>query len=638
MKNAILFFLLATFSCFSQTQAEIDAIKKEYDVNKINELKQNIYSIETIREEKIKIYLEAHVSEKKEFYDNGTKYLLYDIIDGKPVYVTTDNRSSALASKTNTLYPNGNLGLSLTGAGMKVGVWDSGWALKNHQEFMSNSVSRVTTPDTAAPLPVSELHPTHVTGTICSKGIMTSSRGMAYEANVASYDWTNDNSEVINEAFNNGMLISNHSYGVPIFGDDGSQNVPDWYMGCYNTDANQWDQIAYDLPFYLMVASAGNSGGDNYPNGLNPGLDKLTGNKNCKNNLVIANANPTVHPVTGVMSNLVINNSSSQGPSDDGRIKPDIAADGTNLYSTSNSSTAPFYDTLSGTSMASPSVAGSLLLLQQHYNNIHTTYMKSATLKGLVCHTVVDDVNSVGPDPFFGWGFLNTRDAAIAITNASNNSPTAIINEFILTQNSTFNVQVVVTSPKKLIATICWTDIPAAAKNNQLNSPDSVLINDLDLRITKDLDVYFPWKFDLNNLNLPAIKGDNIVDNVEKVELDNALGTYTIEITHKGNLVGGSQNYSLIVSGFDQQFLSNNEFANTTISVYPNPTEDLLHVDSIDSILKYQLFDVQGRLMKSEKFNNQNNIDIDTNSLAQGVYVLNLTTEKGILIEKIVKK
>ena len=165
-----------------------------------------------------------------------------------------------------------------------------------------------------------------------------------------------------------------------------------------------------------------------------------------------------------------------------------------------------------------------------------------------------------------------------------------------------------------------------------------MLINDLDLRITKDLDVYFPWKFDLNNLNLPAIKGDNIVDNVEKVELDNALGTYTIEITHKGNLVGGSQNYSLIVSGFDQQFLSNNEFTNTTISVYPNPTEDLLHVDSIDSILKYQLFDVQGRLMKSEKFNNQNNIDIDTNSLAQGVYVLNLTTEKGILIEKIVKK
>lgn len=636
-KKAFIVFLLASFAGYSQTQAEIDAIKKNYDVTAINELKETVSALEAVREEKVRVYLESHVSEKKEFYADGNKYMLYDVIEGKPVYQSTDNRLSAMAAKTNTLYPGGNLGLSLTGAGMKVGVWDSGWALKTHQEFITNSVSRVTNPDTAAQSPATELHSTHVTGTICAKGIMTSSRGMAYESNVASYDWTNDKSEVINEASTYGLLISNHSYGVPIIADNGSQNVPDWYMGCYNTDARQWDQIGYDLPYYLMVASAGNSGGDSYPNGLNSGLDKLTGNKNCKNTLVIANANPTVHPITGVMSALVINNSSSQGPTDDGRIKPDIAADGTNLYSTSNVSTTT-YDTLTGTSMASPSVAGSLILLQQHYNNLHASYMRSATLKAVVCNTVLDDAANVGPDPYFGYGFLNTREAAIAITGAVSSTPTAVVTEANLAQNGTYTIQVAVNNPKTLKATICWTDKPGSAKDSQLNSPDPVLVNDLDIRITKDADVYFPWKLNLADLTAPAIKGDNIVDNVEKVEVDNASGTYTIQVTHKGTLVGGSQDYSLVVTGFDQQVLSTPDFATSVITVYPNPVGDELHVTSSDVMKHYALYDVQGRLMTSGAVADQISLDLSTYSLVNGVYILSVTTEKGSFIQKIVKK
>jgi serine protease AprX len=637
MKRAFIVFLLASVSGFAQSQAEIDAIKKNYSVTDINNLKEVVSIFEASRQEKIQAYLDAHVSEKKEFYVEGNKYLLYDVIDGKPVYQTTDNRLSALAAKTNTLYPGGNLGLSLTGAGMKVGVWDSGWALKTHVEFITNSVSRVTTPDTAAPSPATELHSTHVTGTICAKGVATSAKGMAYQCNVASYDWTNDKSEVINEAATNGLLISNHSYGVPIIADDGSQNVPDWYMGCYNTDANQWDQIAYDLPYYLMVASAGNSGGDSYPNGLGSGLDKLTGNKNCKNNLVIANANPLVNTVSGAINSLAINNSSSQGPSDDGRIKPDIAADGTNLYSTSNASTTS-YDTLTGTSMASPSVAGSLILLQQHYNNLHASYMKAATLKGLVCNTVLDDPANVGPDPYFGYGFLNTREAAVAITGANSSAPTAVITEANLAQNGTYTIQVAVNNPKTLKATICWTDKPATAKNSQLNSPDPVLINDLDIRITKDTEVYFPWKLDLANLTSPAIKGDNIVDNVEKVEVDNAAGIYTIQVTHKGTLVGGSQDYSLVVTGFDQQVLATPDFATSALSVYPNPVGDELHVICSDAMKGYALFDVQGRLMTSGTVSNQTTLDLSTYSLVNGVYLLSITTEKGSFVQKIVKK
>ncbi|MEZ4838978.1 hypothetical protein [Flavobacterium sp.] len=62
-------------------------------------------------------------------------------------------------------------------------------------------------------------------------------------------------------------------------------------MGCYNSEAVEWDQLAYNAPYYLMVTSAGNSGGDSYSGGLMDGFDKLTMEK-CQNNLVVANANP----------------------------------------------------------------------------------------------------------------------------------------------------------------------------------------------------------------------------------------------------------------------------------------------------------------------------------------------------------
>jgi hypothetical protein len=74
MKNAILFFLLATFSCFSQTQAEIDAIKKEYDVNKINELKE-------LRNNKdCTIYFFDDFEELKSIKDNYYLFVVENVI------------------------------------------------------------------------------------------------------------------------------------------------------------------------------------------------------------------------------------------------------------------------------------------------------------------------------------------------------------------------------------------------------------------------------------------------------------------------------------------------------------------------------------------------------------------------------
>lgn len=639
MKIKLCFVISLVFGITTaQTVQEQKKIIASYDSEKTIKLLNEINNDDSFRQSRVNYFLTLNPDIKQQFKENGILYRIIDVIDGKPLLISTDNAAAGRAIRVNHLYPGASLGLSLEGNGFTVGVWDGGSVLKTHNEFVIDGFSRVTTPDVSGN--EADFHATHVAGTVAARGATTSAKGMAPKVSIKSYTWDSDSAEVISEVTNNGLLISNHSYGIPIYNSQGSFNVPDaWYMGCYSDAARNWDQIVYDYPYYLPVMSAGNEGTTTYSGGLAFGYDKLTGNKTSKNPLIIANANPNVHPVTGVMTSLVINNGSSQGPTDDGRIKPDIAADGTGLYSTSNASDTS-YDTASGTSMASPSVAGGLILLQEHYNDLHPSeFMRSATLKGLVCHTALDDAASIGPDPKFGWGLLDTRESVIVLNNSVATVQTSIVNELTLSQAGTYNIQVTVNTPKKLKATICWTDVPGTTKNGQLNSPSPALVNDLDLRIIKGEEVNFPWKLQLSDVSAPAIKGDNTVDNVEKVEVENASGVYTIQVTHKGTLSGGSQNYSLIVSGFDQANLSNNNLSKEKIAVYPNPVGDVLFVTSDSNhFFGYELYDIQGRLIRKENVSNLNSFEIETASLTKGLYMLNLTSENGSFTQKVVKK
>ena len=188
-------------------------------------------------------------------------------------------------------------------------------------------------------------------------------------------------------------------------------------------------------------------------------------------------------------------------------------------------------------------------------------------------------------------------------------------------------------------ATISWTDPAGTTKNNQLNSPTASLVNDLDLRIIKEEEVNMPWMLQLSDVSAPAIKGDNLVDNVEKVEVNNAIGTYTIQVTHKGNLLNSAQNYSLIVSGFDETSLSNNSFAEQKIAVYPNPVNDVLNISSTShEFVSYELYDIQGRLIKKQALSSLNNFTINTSYLSKGLYLLNLSSSQGNFVKKIVKQ
>ena len=529
-------------------------ITKNYDLVKIKKLEVALEKKEAA--EKKAAYEAAEkngwpLTIKNE--DGSFQELMKLTPDGFPIYYSTENVNAARSTRTNYLNTGGALGLTLDGQNMVARVWDGGTVRRSHRGF---ETGRVTTVDDVSGTTFGD-HPTHVTGTIIANRWSVGSgsiKGMASQATARTFNWTNDESEALSEVAL-GMLLSNHSYGVPV--GSGTSTLPAWYIGSYVEDSRAWDEIAYISPYYLPVYSAGNDGGNNNnATPIAPGFDKLVGNKVAKNVLTVANAEDATINADGTLNSVIINSSSSQGPTDDRRIKPDIAGNGTGVNSVV-SSTDTATGSMSGTSMAAPNVTGTLLLLQQHYKNLTNSFMRSATLKGLACHTA-DDAGVVGPDPKFGWGLLNAKKAAETI---SNNGLSAWVSEERLNQGQTFTMTVASTggANNPLMASITWTDVPGEANNGQRLTPNDTfraLVNDLDIRITKDGSTYYPWRLDVASPTSPAIRnGDNNVDNVEVIKIDApAAGNYVITVTHKGNLVNGGQNYSLVVTGIASNF------------------------------------------------------------------------------------
>jgi len=538
-KITVFILLLCSFISFGQTKDQQEKITSRYDLQKLAQLENQFLSKAVQQKQSALQYAQQRgLQSKITLEDGGFAELQRVDPDGSLIYYRTFNVAAANSTRTNHLNIGGSTGLNLDGQNMIAYVWDGGHARITHQEYDGpGGTNRVSVQDAASEGGTQlNFHSAHVSGTIAASGVVANAKGMAPQSSVRGYMWNSDLAEATTAA-GNGMLISNHSYGF------NSQAVPDYYFGAYITDSRDWDNLLYNAPYYLMVVAAGNDGTTNYnasPLNSVAGYDKLTGHSTSKNNLVVASANDATIDSNGNLVSVSISSFSSQGPTDDLRIKPDITGNGAGLYSTyDNSDTA--YNSISGTSMASPNVTGTLLLLQQHANNVNGSFLRAASLKGVALHTA-DDAGPTGPDAVWGWGLLNAKKAAQAISQNGNQS---LISELTLMPGQTYTINVDSDGVSKLLASISWTD-PAGTATTTLNSPTAKLVNDLDIRVTKSGTTYLPWR--LTGVTTNGL-GDNTKDTYERVDVANATGTYTITVTHKGSLSGGSQNFSLIVTG-----------------------------------------------------------------------------------------
>ena len=577
---SILFSLIAfvfSFSAYSQTKTRTDILNQAALIQAQKE-RMTYEQLKTIANQK---GWQMVMKDKK-----GNIAILVDMdAFGLPIYTSTEsNVVSANTIGTSALWPGGSTGLNLSGSSNnmknKLAVWDGGKILLTHQELTGRVVQRdgVT---------VLSDHATHVSGTLIASGVVPAAKGMSYgQQELIAYDFTNDGSEMLTEA--SGLLVSNHSYSSiagwrfndaqnrwEFWGQAGANE--DYKFGYYSSAAQLWDSIAYNAPYYLIVKAAGNNRNQNGPavganywrfdnNGVmadagarpagissNNGYDIITTYGTSKNVLTVGAVNPISFGYNSSWD-VTMPSFSAWGPTDDGRIKPDVVADGVNLFSSIGTANNA-YDQYSGTSMASPAAAGSLLLLQEYYSNLHSgAFLRSATLKGLAIHTAEEAGLSPGPDYQFGWGLLNLKKASDVIRA---NNTTHLIQENVLANNATYSIPVIASGNGKITATISWTDPKGnvADVSNALNNSTPNLVNDLDLRIKKGATVYEPWKLSPGAPSIPAFKGDNTLDNVEKVELPDAIPgeVYTIEVKHKGTLERGSQAFSLIVSNVGGQ-------------------------------------------------------------------------------------
>ena len=503
---------------------------------------------------------------------------------GLPIYYTTENSIAAATTGASRLWSGGSSGLNLSGSSSnmknKMALWDGGAVLASHVEINNRTEQKDNAPT------ISD-HATHVAGTMIGAGINPLAKGMAYgNQGILAFNFANDASEMSMEA--SGLLLSNHSYGaVAGWNYNGSANRweflgrinenEDFRFGYYDQSAQMFDSIAYNAPFYLIVKSSGNSRdmngpavGQTYyrydqnnqmtaagprPSGIssNDGYDIISTNGTAKNIL-------TVGAVKGLPfsyskpEDVAISSFSSWGPTDDGRIKPDVVGDGVDVLSSISSSNNS-YARFSGTSMSAPNVTGSLFLLQEYFSQLHSgAFMRSATLKALAIHTADEAGNDPGPDYVYGWGLLNVAKAADVIK--SNNTGSHLIYENELTNGSTFTTTVVASGKGKLVATIVWTDPKGSVETtNILNNTNPKLVNDLDIRITKGSTVFQPWVLNPAIPSLAATQGDNVLDNVERIDVNDVIPgeTYTIHVTHKRSLERGNQAYSLIISGVGGQ-------------------------------------------------------------------------------------
>lgn len=411
----------------------------------------------------------------------------------------TNHRSNNLA----TAYSNG---LKYNGTGVTVMLQDNS-KLDQHIDYTGRFTDINATQ--------SGDHGEHCGGTIAGAGnIDPIARGMAYGANVLVYNSSNNNYNDVPTLYNsNNLTITSKSYS------NGTN-------AGYTTLAAQLDGQIRTLPSLMHVFSAGNSNGGGSTAAGSQWFNITGGHKAAKNVIAVAN----------LTANDVVSSSSSRGPAADGRIKPDIGAVGTSVYSTIDPNS---YGFKTGTSMACPGVAGTLAQLYHGYKDLNAgVNPPSGLIKASVLNTG-DELGNAGPDFIYGWGRINARRAFNVISNNQ------YLSSSISQGGSNSHNITVPAGTEQVRIMVYWNDYEGAV------SASPALVNDINIVVEDpSLTTYNPWVLDptpnATTLNLPAVRGIDNLNNMEQVTIDApAAGVYGVNVSGF-SIPQGPQTYFLV--------------------------------------------------------------------------------------------
>ncbi len=386
-------------------------------------------------------------------------------------------------------------GKNLFGKGITMGLGDDA-DVSTHIDFNGRLINRT--------FGIANAHGTHVTGTAAGAALFNPRfRGMAPKATIVSQIFDGILYNTPSYITDHAMVITNNSYFT------GEQACPG--NNAYDTYSRFADIQTLSYNQLLHVVASGNDGSfscSGYPTSF---ATVKSGWQCAKNVLTVGAAKVDDYTIAPF---------SSRGPVKDGRIKPELVANGWAIGSTYPYNT---YDGYYGTSMAAPVVTGALALLYERYRQLNGGANPSGALaKALVCNTA-EDLGNPGPDFTFGFGLLNIRRAVEAM-EGNRYFTGSLATGATVTENI-----VVPAGTRRLKVMLYWMDKEA------LPNAATTLVNDLDITVAGPGIVGARLPMVLNatpsGVNLPAAPGADHINNIEQVIIDSPqVGTYTVAV------------------------------------------------------------------------------------------------------------
>lgn len=412
-----------------------------------------------------------------------------------PPSVLDNAEAAQLGGATALSRPDGQWGRSLTGKGVRVGIWDGN--VEPHPDF-GDRVTHVEFERDGD----DALHGTHVAGTMFGSGLQDArGRGMAPEAKAWAHNFgkqkngTPEYREMRSAGIDNGVTVSQNSYGYSL----SPKHYKEYY---YKEGDKELDGVCTFFPSMAIVYSAGND----QQRGGKPAEEAYgdarygTSTKRSKNAILVG----------ALRANGMMTDFSSWGPMDDGRMVPTICAKGEDVYSTQPSSG---YREESGTSMACPVVSGHVALLQERYRQLNRGEDLRSDLLRAALVTGATDAGAPGPDYVYGFGILNAERTLEILEKGYYHQ-----GGFSIGATAAEEIKVKVPQgAKSMRVSLAWIDPPFSGTFAYGVNP---LANDLDLKVIDAASVeHLPLVCDPKNVTEPAKPAVDKVNTIEQVVL-----------------------------------------------------------------------------------------------------------------------
>ena len=448
----------------------------------------------------------------------------------------------------------GSTNPGLTGQGQVIGISDSGID-QDHGDFNGRirGVYNQYGPDNSA-ADTNSGHGTHVTATILGDGSGDSStKGMAPNATFHFYQLEYDQTgalarygslfDMFRHSWQQNARVQSNSWG--------SENLG----GQYNSDSRSADSFTNQYDDFLVLFAAGNEGAN--------GASSVSPPSTAKNVLTIG-ASTSGRPGTSPSGQVA--GFSSIGPTLDGRIKPDLVSPGVQICSAraqeaqspmgSSCSSArhvdgstPLYQSMDGTSMATPAAAGNVLLVRQFlFEEFSIASPRSDLLKALMINGAKDLGASDIPNMDEGWGQIDLEQTLYPKDGI------VPLNTFMdWNQSLDPGYSYVYTydwdASHGIDVTIAWNDAPGSSSASQSSSR---LVNDLDLTVIAPDGTSYRGNVFSQGVSTTGGTHDR-ANNVERVHIpaSNGLsGSWQVRVSHAG---GGAQDFAMTATAIGSE-------------------------------------------------------------------------------------